>query len=324
LKVLYIAGTPEKRDSLLEIAEVTELALLLREPHEFVPLPDTPVNLLRGMINRFRPDVLHLAAHGESSAIQLRDFDGSAKPVTADTLQRYLVQEEPVALVYLNACNSAELAKSLAEKIPAAIGFEGRIANSTARHAALHFYEEVLAGKSILDAHDVSAAFVNTAAEGKDCRCVLEGSADAKRVRLCIPLTLLARISSANGESYGIELGLEGVPANTSQIVFYLSEPTLEDAARAAASGADTKAREVTLASALCRVIGRPRGKTPIWTAVPYLVAGNCNVFATLCLPERPAVTVSARLVDVLRKTAARDASVAYSSADIERLAAMI
>ena len=115
MKVLYIAGTPEKRDSLLEIAEVTELALLLREPHEFVPLPDTPVNLLRGMINRFRPDVLHLAAHGESSAIQLRDFDGSAKPVTADTLQRYLVQEEPVALVYLNACNSAELAKSLAE-----------------------------------------------------------------------------------------------------------------------------------------------------------------------------------------------------------------
>jgi hypothetical protein len=71
--------------------------------------------------------------------------------VTAKMLGAFLPPERPPRVVYLNSCDSKEIAKEIVDLGSAAmaIGSTAPISNRAARAAAAAFYERLLAGLSI-------------------------------------------------------------------------------------------------------------------------------------------------------------------------------
>jgi hypothetical protein len=311
MRVLYIAGNADGDSPLMETAEATELALLFQPSGganlEFTALPDVPLHLLRGMIRRFQPDVLHFAAHGGHGVLRLRDDQGKATAVTARTLRAFfptVVREAP-ALVYLNACDSAAIAADLKDVVGAAVAFEGKVSNAIARSAALMFYAEIVAGESIAEAHAVSASYVQAACGSSGPRSVLAQRQSSVPLYLCARLRLLARFGSWTSSSAGFEVhvGLEGIPQEVVQIVFTLVEPTLEDEIRVKEK--DAQRIERGLAASFCRVITRPRRQERVWASASYFVRGDCDVYALLTFSDGRLVTASGRLSDALNCHAA-------------------
>jgi hypothetical protein len=303
VKVLYIAGTPDESKPLLEVAEVTELALLFRgaggRGHEFLSLPDIAVHQIRDVVTQFKPDVVHLAAHGDGGILRIRNSAGKPAAVTEEILKSFLEGLE-IALVYLNACDSSNLARGVVGSIPAAVGFEGKVSNAIARQAAVMFYKEILSGASLLEAHRLSSGYVAATTSALGCRSVLEGIESARNRRLCVPLILVARIAGLIEDGRRrMQVGVHGVMQRPTQVLICLCEQELEEGILRSADF-DDEDREIGLAGALCRVIVLPKDHGTIWSNAKFLVRHDCVAIAVLTLLDGTVLTVSCLLTKAL------------------------
>lgn len=141
-----------------------------------------PEDLQQSLLEH-QPDVLHFSGHGTSSlprerastrpgtrdlladdpeltagGILLEDTNGAAVTVRPEALTNLLAilrRRTPIRCVVLNACFSAEQARSIAEHIDTVIGMKRAIDDASAIAFAVGFYRALAAGQSLQGAFDL-------------------------------------------------------------------------------------------------------------------------------------------------------------------------
>jgi hypothetical protein len=178
IKVLFLAANPSGTTHLALDEEIRAIDAKIRGaehrdrltlvPHWAVRLDD-----LSGLLQRHKPQVVHLSGHGaKSGAIVLVGGNGQAKEVPPEGLAGlFRVLKDNVRVVLLNACYSAAQAKGIVKEIDCAVGMSDEIDDDDAIAFAAEFYQALAYGRSVQDAFDLG---VN--------RLVNEGVADAKRL----------------------------------------------------------------------------------------------------------------------------------------------
>src|SRR5665213_3051286 len=165
MKVLYLASNSADLESLRIEQDITELqrtiAQVSGDPVTFIFLPALPFEEIEQQIALFKPDILHITAHGGPNELYLSNSAEMKVPLTSDALKAVISAHIP-ELVYINACTSDKIAKELAGYVPHAIGTTAPITNFAARKSAVSFYRSLLRGQSLETAYSVSAATVNT------------------------------------------------------------------------------------------------------------------------------------------------------------------
>jgi hypothetical protein len=219
MKVLYIASNPSKATSLGLEREITDLqrnvVATSGEPPRFVFLPGLPFEDLPARISKERPDILHVSAHGEKSHLTLSHGGQDAVSLTGEPLSAFLDVEPMPKFVYLNACDSKSIAKTIIDRVPMAIGTTASITNRAARAAAVNFYSRLLDGKSVASAFKVGQMIMKGIDNGAvTSELFRQTGVNPARVFLHVPCQLLARFwkddARPRGRDYLVEVGLSG------------------------------------------------------------------------------------------------------------------
>lgn len=231
MKVLFVASNPANESELGVDAEITALQAIFANVHgqpiQFIVQPQAIIENLPIVIQRHKPDVLHITAHGSGEQLSMRNGAGDARKVTAELLGGFLADHRPT-VIYLNACNSLDIARGLVEKTDVAIGSSEPITNRAASAGALNFYTAIVGGKS------VGAAFrtAKTSVAAMQDRPVLEmKSADNVRADKIVLHELPELIAVLTQKDLGrersrwnVRFGLRGCPENTVQVVFFTDD----------------------------------------------------------------------------------------------------
>lgn len=98
---------------------------------------------------------LLMSATGSKERVFLASQDNSSIHLDAEMLLSFLNDTLPPRLVYLNACNSLEIANALTRSLPIAIGSTTPIDVKWARTRAISLYERILDGSSVTRAFAV-------------------------------------------------------------------------------------------------------------------------------------------------------------------------
>lgn len=238
MRVLYIGSKADAADSLNLEKEITELQRRSSEASggnvNFTFLPDVRVEELHDEIDRYKPDILHISAHAEVGTLSMANAAGNSAPLTADALSAFLPVDKPPRVIYLNACNSQEIAKKLNPTVPIVIGTTAPITNRAARAGAVAFYSSVLAGSSIKVAFSKAQKIIETLhyQEVSAIIEVREGVDISSEYLHRIPRLIAdfedfkgaTPIRIKNSNKYSIRPGIVGCPQSTTQIMFFTDD----------------------------------------------------------------------------------------------------
>jgi hypothetical protein len=325
MKVLYVASKATGQDDLNLAREITELqrrfGTASPDPIEFNILPDIKVENLPGELSKFRPDVLHVASHSDKEALFLSDQAGNPVKVTAKLLGAFLPPQRPPRIVYINSCDSKEIAQELVTIGAAAIaiGSTAPISNRVARASAIAFYECLLAGLSAARAYETAKGMLEAVTESTATMELFPIGYKQAEKEIMNPIpALVADISTRTPnkwDEYGFRLGLCGAPASTIQVTFVTDDEDFIDSED-----------EDDLEEDLCHVVRSIPVKGMLWAeedcwwakgdhrlfAIGIKAGGGCfAVEGTLCeaLEQRYRLagkmtlpTTVSRLIEELRK----------------------
>lgn len=229
MKLLFVGSNPDEAGELKLEPEVREIREVLgtvypdevtAEFREHVAHQDWP-----NLLHRVKPDCLHISAHGEQDSIMISDYEGQPVPLAAETLGAY-TSSGPPRLVFLNACDSAKIARGITKYVDLAIGCSTPIANYMARHGAVIFYQYLLAGESVQSAFNVCRAHLRAASANQyNMELHARAGVNPSYIRLHPRLELLAKFGGRSpGGGFDIVFGARGCPASTEQVVFFTSD----------------------------------------------------------------------------------------------------
>jgi hypothetical protein len=232
MRILYIGSQPEDQSSLELAREINELqqhfAELTTQPLSFIPLTSVVEDLPRELV-RYSPEILHIASHADKETLKFAQSKTASAEVTARALRAFLNYDRPPRLVYLNACNSQQIAEELAESIPAVIGSTAPISNHAARSGAVTFYERILAGAPVKRAFLASREIVEALARAGDSEAApsmaLFNRPDtdvSRSVLHPIPRLMAELIDEASGGK--VRLGVSGCPPGTQAVAFFTDD----------------------------------------------------------------------------------------------------
>lgn len=289
--------------------EITELQRhFLAVDGEAVSLfayPQLPVEDLPLEINRLKPDVLHISAHGDTNELELANADGMLVKLTGEMLVAFLNFPKAPRLVYLNSCNSEQLAAHLVEVVDFAIGTTQPISNRTARASALLFYDRLLTGATIENAYLAGRASIKALQDASSTLHVRKG-ANEKTERLHLIPQLVAKFEDDEFEpskhgAYFVEIGLFGCPANTSQVVFFTDDESfISDDDEDDEEDDEEVGEEVRLACDLCRVVRGGPIRSTVWCYESGEYWGDFRGFATAVDGAGHSFSVSSTLCEAL------------------------
>lgn len=242
MRVLFVASNPPDSDSLVLEREITELqrrfADASGEPVAFKFLPGLRIQALPKELNDFKPDILHISAHGDEEALALASDSGRVE-LAADSLVAFLPRDPSPRLVYLNACNSVAIATKLSRHVDLAIGTTAPIRNGPARDSAVTFYERVLSGHSVQKAFNVAKNMLQTTQPGASFKLRNRPGVDPDAVILHRLPKIVAEFvnklpPAGTNRQFQVRFGLTGCPINTVQVVFFTDhekfiDPEIDD-----------------------------------------------------------------------------------------------
>jgi hypothetical protein len=227
MKVLYIASNDAKSGPLRIEQDITELQRAISQvsgdPITFIFLPALPFEDIEQQIAIFKPDILHITAHGKPGELFLSNSAEMQVPLSSATLRAVLAAHIP-RLVYINACTSREIATDLAGFVPHAIGTSADITNFAARKSAVSFYRYLLRGHSLDVAFQASSATASTLdASVKTEIFSRTGFEQSREFFYSVPKLLAYFIDhdfSPSKQRYDFMIGMAGASEATMQIVF--------------------------------------------------------------------------------------------------------
>lgn len=103
----------------------------------------------KGFLLKENPHIFHYGGHGHKEGIVLENGE-----LKAEILKRYLKLSTNIQCVILNACNSFEIAKIIAEYVPYVIATQDKINDTTAIAFSKGFYLAIAANKTIEEAFE--------------------------------------------------------------------------------------------------------------------------------------------------------------------------
>jgi len=310
MKILFVASNPSNEVGLQLDKEITEIQQRANIGQsgvvEFVFLPDLSLEQLNLELNHRHPDVLHLSAHGSREALALRrGMDESEVAVKAETLLSFLNPEYPPQLIYINACNSDELARRLVGRVPFAIGTTAPISNSAARAGAVSFYDRLLSGCSVADAFEAQKGVIEALEDERTTVEIFVAPGNDPSAVILHPVPRLEAdfeddIKPAKDGHYAFALRVVGCPANTTQVVFFTDdEDFLEDED-------DEDDDEYNYEEDLTYVVrGTPIGPNRVLTTYedqPWRANGDFRLFAVGVTGDSRMFTASAMLSEALKR----------------------
>jgi hypothetical protein len=233
MKILYIAANPWDQKQLDFGPEVTELQrrVLGVASVDFIPMPSLKFEDLPSTLHQLRPEIVHIAAHGEKQNLVLANQNHISVFLDAEMLITFLSDISPPRLIYVNACNSMEIAEGLTRVVPMAIGSTSPISLKSARAAAVSFYERVLDGSSVSKAFAVCKQMMkgNTGNVADMKLFERPGINPSKEVlhtnpRFVAEFTKKRPKRDSKG-CYEIRFGVLGCSPTTQQVVFFTDDP---------------------------------------------------------------------------------------------------
>ena len=181
-RILFLAASPQNEARLRVGAEHDRINDELsrsgqRDKFLFSSLMAvTPESILRSIVQE-NPYIIHFSGHGEADGIILETAAGLSKKVTPAALKKlFKAAAQNVQCVFLNACYSADQAKSISEAVPFVIGMERSIKDSDALIFSTGFYGSIAAGKNIQISYDLGCAAMALHAGGETNPVLLKKS----------------------------------------------------------------------------------------------------------------------------------------------------
>lgn len=233
MKLLYIACNPPTEGPLMVESEINELTLRMYaipgEQIRCVFMPSCRFEDLPHQIAHHRPDILHIAAHADNEKLFLANARGDKVLVTGEMLSRILPTDHPPQMVYLNTCNSQEMANVLVRRVPIVIASTTAISNLAARTCAGTFYARIAEGGTVRDAFEAARAVSEGMQATGDWELFAQTDTDVDELRPCPRFEIVARFSRSKPSRdskgfYDLHFGVIGAPANTTQVVLFTDE----------------------------------------------------------------------------------------------------
>lgn len=295
MKVMYVAANRNGADDLMIETEITELqSQFLSARGEFVAFfvfPQLNVEDLALKLREHKPDVLHITAHGDAEHLALTNADAARVELDGRRLRSLFDPSYPPRLVYINACDSHQIAAAIvaAERalpgvaVPMAIGTTAPITNRAARAAAATFYQGLLSGNSVATAYDGCRAVIETIQADAVSAVLRHGQVKPHNEILYQPPRIVARFAG-NGHKghsgfYDLEFGVIGCPSDTTQIVFFTDDESFLHSEEYDNDEVEY-GPEIAMAGFMCRVVRSSPVNGVLWSESEQRVYGDYRVVA--------------------------------------------
>jgi len=298
MKVLYVACNADISKPLLLERDINEIQRrvghLTQDEVEFIFLPHIYLEDLPSAISKYRPTILHIAAHGDETGVSFANSAQREVLLTSEHLKAFLDNEHPPYIVYISACNSSELAKDIGDTVPISIGTSAPITNRAARSAAINFYDRLINGGSIQNAFRVGKAILEAESEPTKATSLMycrEG-VDPLSTRLVQIPEIVARFSeekykpNKNG-FYNFDLGVVGCPKTLIQVVFFTDDQSF------ITENSDDEAD-------LCLVVRDTPVRQTIWSNNNWSSYADFRLYASCVTADGKIISISSSLYDGL------------------------
>jgi hypothetical protein len=150
LRVLFVEAVPFyhfRLDTVTEysnIAQALAKADLLDRVEIIAPQYNASLHDLVNAVEYFRPNLLHISAHGKSGKLVLMGGGGKDEPINPEGMRGFLANyRTTMSCCIFNACESDEFARIVSHSIEHTIGFEGKVSDSDALVFSKAFYNQL-------------------------------------------------------------------------------------------------------------------------------------------------------------------------------------
>ncbi len=228
MRVVFYASNPLGERALRLEHEITELQRAsIREGGrriDFVFLPALPFEDLQEQIDRWKPTILHISAHGTDEELTLSNTREESISLSAEALKA-LVGSSPPKVVYINACSSAEIASKLTDTVSFAIGTTAPIKNLAARKGVVNFYRSLIEGDSVAKAFQSTKTTVETLSGGSVTTGIFYAPInDPASTILYRKPKIVAHFvdhdfKMRKSKLFDFEVGISGAPPGTFQVI---------------------------------------------------------------------------------------------------------
>jgi hypothetical protein len=164
IRVLFLAGDPVRFGARVRLEDearaIVDAVQKGSERDAFAFRPELAVRIedLQRVIRNSRPEILHLAGHGEADrGFFLKDDRFTRKPVEKDAFANLLRRvQPPVRIVILNFCHSSEMVEVLSEVVDCTIAMNTVVRDRAAKVFSQAFYGSLAQGDTVQDAFDLA------------------------------------------------------------------------------------------------------------------------------------------------------------------------
>jgi len=166
-RVLFIGSEPDDTQPTRSQEEEREMKRCFWEAgddHQYSLHTITAARIkdLTYAFRRYKPEVVHFSGHGDSNGSLLFEGDDSLSAAAGKegVGDLFSFASEYVGCVILNACFSCKQGLLINEHIPYVVCISGKIENRAAIYYSTGFYEHLLHGATIPDAHKFAIMFM--------------------------------------------------------------------------------------------------------------------------------------------------------------------
>lgn len=233
MKILFIGSNPSGEGSLTFERDITALQIRALGSRglgaEFIFMPSCPLEDLPQHLTNIVPDIIHFSAHGGDGNLTLSDVSGRSCQVDATMIKSFVDPDQPPRLIYLSACNAKKIASDLQVLGLASVAATAPITNQAARSSALCFYDRVLRGFSVRDAHTAAHGLLrslNTIKVNSDLYepQTATGLRIGEAILFRVPRIIAEPIGRFARSSLMIRPGLMDFPRRSSRIFFFTAD----------------------------------------------------------------------------------------------------
>lgn len=192
IKVLLCGSQPKKTGDidLLKEYEILEETIRSSPLFHLRSRYNITLDIFNTILSDFKPNILHLSAHGNKDEILFQDRNRELNPIKIDSIagmidihNRNKTDDDILYGIILSSCQSAKDAMKLAKKVLFVIAMSDEILVDSAIEFSEGFYSGLKSGKSIQDAFELGIALIEDE-EQKRIPQLLPKNKDFSQVRL--------------------------------------------------------------------------------------------------------------------------------------------